>query len=327
LKLTLAIVLSFAPAFAFPQADTADRAWPSPPDRPRIRFIQSISSIEHLHPQKGFFEHLLGLFAGGERTPQWLVQPVGIAVSAGGDLVIADPGAHGIHILKMRDQEYDFIAETEFGKYPSPVGVAFAGDGTLYVSDSQRGDVTVFDDDYDAKEIIKDSLERPTGLYVWGESLYVADAQLHAIVVFNRRGGFAGKFGVRGTGPGEFNYPVQLAGRDSLLVLDALNYRVEKFDRGGTFGAVFGKHGNVAGRFASPKGIALDSDGNIYVTDALMDNMQIFSGSGQLELIVGRNGRGNGEFLSPSGIAIDGQDRIYVVEMLNPRIQIFQYLK
>ena len=85
--------------------------------------------------------------------------------------------------------------------------------------------------------------------------------------------------------------------------------------------------GNVSGRFASPKGIALDSDGDIYVTDALMDNLQIFDRTGRLLLLVGRKGHSDGEFMSPGGITIDQNDKIYVVETFNKRIQIFQYVK
>ena len=110
------------------------------------------------------------------------------------------------------------------------------------------------------------------------------------------------------------------------VVLDALNYRVQSFDREGRFGAAFGSQGNVAGRFASPKGVALDADGDVYVTDGLMDNVQIFDRSGRLLLIFGRGGTGPAEFTMPSGIAIASDGTIYVVDSLNRRIQIFRYM-
>jgi len=97
-------------------------------------------------------------------------------------------------------------------------------------------------------------------------------------------------------------------------------------DKHGKYQASFGEHGNVAGRFAAPKGIACDSDSNLYITDALMDNFQIFNQRGKLLLVVGRNGLSNGEFMSPSGIAIDNNNIIYIVDSLNKRIQLFRYL-
>ncbi len=303
------------------------RVWPSPPDPARIKHVQTISSIADFKQDKGLFSKILNFFAGGESTPRWLIQPVGIAISPDGRIVVADPGANCIHIINPVKKEYDFVAETKFGKFISPVGVAFASDGTLYVSDSQRGDIIVFDNDLDADYQIIGNCKRPTGLSIVGEKLYVVDTGDHKIVVLDRKGKYISSFGQRGNGDGEFNYPVQLASRDSLLVLDGLNYRIQKFGFNGKFSSTFGRQGNVAGRFSGPKGVALDSDGDIYVTDALMDNFQIFDRSGRLLLIVGGRGYLDGQFMSPGGICIDSNDKIYVVDTLNKRIQIFQYLK
>jgi len=83
----------------------------------------------------------------------------------------------------------------------------------------------------------------------------------------------------------------------------------------------------VPGSFARPKGIALDSDNNLYVVDANHDNFQIFDQEGRLLLFVGGNGSAPGEFYLPSGIYIDGRDRVYVADTFNRRIQVFQFLK
>jgi DNA-binding beta-propeller fold protein YncE len=326
-KCFIALWLVIAPAGLFGQQDSAGLVWPSPPDRARIRHIQTISSLESLQSKKGFFSKLLSFFTGDESSPRWLTQPVGIAVSPDGRLVIADPGAQCIHIINTVKKEYDFIAETKFGKFVSPVGVAFSRDGRLFVSDSQTGTIIEFNSDFDARKEIKTSLNHPTGMTIVGDTLYVAHTGDHAIALFDLDGNFLSSMGRRGNGKGEFNYPIALAARDSLYVVDAMNYRIETLDRRGQYGSMFGRQGNIAGRFASPKSIALDSDGNIYVTDALMDNVQIFDAGGRLLQIVGRHGSANGEFLSPGGIAVDRSDRIYVVETLNKRIQVFQYIK
>lgn len=312
---------------SFAQVSDSSRVWPSAPDPARIKHVQTISSPVGFKQENGFFSKILNFFAGGESGAQWFVQPVGIAVSPDGRIVVADPGANCIHIINIEKKEYDFITETKFGKFISPVGVAFASDGTLYVSDAQRGDIIVFDNDFDPDYQIKGELKRPTGLSIIGDKLYVVDTGEHKIVVFDRKGRYLSSFGQRGNGSGEFNFPIQLAARDSLLVLDGLNYRVQKFDLNGKFGSTFGRQGNIAGRFAAPKGVALDSDGDIYVTDALMDNFQIFDPNGRLLLIVGGKGYLDGQFMSPGGIAIDRNDKVYIVETLNKRIQIFQYLK
>jgi DNA-binding beta-propeller fold protein YncE len=323
----LAFAFIFVASAAQAQTDTASLVWPPKPERPRIKFLSTVSSLKSFKGEEGFFSKVLGFFFGGESNSQWLVQPVGIAISKKDVMYVADPGARGVHIINQTDKKYKFIGGTKFGFFVSPVGIALAPDGTVYVSDSQSGCVVAGSDDLDGKFIIKDHLMRPTGLSVINRKLYVVDTGLHKIVIFDLDGHYIGEFGKRGEGDGEFNYPVHIAGKDTTYVVDAMNYRIEKFTPTNNFVSQFGSQGSVTGRFASPKSAALDSDGDLYVTDALMDNFQIFNSRGELLLVVGHQGEEIGEFMSPNGICIDSQDRIYVVDGLNRRIQIFQYLK
>jgi DNA-binding beta-propeller fold protein YncE len=90
---------------------------------------------------------------------------------------------------------------------------------------------------------------------------------------------------------------------------------------------MFGKHGNGSGDFSKPRGIAVDSDGHVYVADALFDAVQIFDKDGRLLLAFGKTGRRNGHMILPAGLFIDEKDKIYVADSYNKRVQIFQYLK
>ena len=74
----------------------------------------------------------------------------------------------------------------------------------------------------------------------------------------------------------------------------------------------------------SPKGIAVDSYGNIYVVDALFHGVQIFDYMGNYLYQFGNQGREARNFWMPSGIYIDENDKIYVADSYNSRIQIFQ---
>jgi sugar lactone lactonase YvrE len=85
--------------------------------------------------------------------------------------------------------------------------------------------------------------------------------------------------------------------------------------------------GNTPGSFSRPKGVASDSDGNIYVVDALFDNIQMFDARGRLLMAFGGHGSDIGAFHLPTGIHIDGDDTIYVSDSSNQRIQVFRYLK
>ena len=313
------------------QSSDTTLVWPSLPERARIKHVQTVSSLQNLEGKKSFFSRVLNFFTGSEKAPPWLVQPVGIAVAPDGRMYVTDPGAKGVHVVDLKAQQYEFMAATKTGSFLSPVGVAVADDGTVYISDSQRGSVVALAADHDFKFAIADRLQRPTGLSIAHDRLYVTDAGRHAIVLFDLKGKYVSEFGQRGAGAGEFNFPISITARSpdasELFVVDALNYRVQEFDSAGRFLSTFGQQGNVAGRLASPKAIALDADGDLYVTDALMDNLQIFDPTGKLLLIVGHSGMRDGEFSSPNGIAIDRDNRIYVIETLNRRIQIFQYVR
>jgi len=111
-----------------------------------------------------------------------------------------------------------------------------------------------------------------------------------------------------------------------VLVTDALNYRVQAFDKQGRFLWKMGHQGDGSGDFSSPKGIAIDSEGHLYVVDALFDAVQIFEPDGTLLLSFGTHGPGFGEFSLPTGAFIDGRDRIYVADSYNQRVQVFEFL-
>lgn len=321
------VLLAFQCSRAFAGAGADTLVWPQPPDRPRIRHVMTLTSGLDFHEEGGLLSTIFRFLGGSEQASAWLVQPVGIAVSDSGILYVADPGVKGVHRIDLRRREHRLAGETVSGTFRSPVGIVCGPDGKVYIADADAGCVDVADEELEPESVIREHLVRPTGLTILHRRLYVADAGAHRIVMFDLGGTYLGAFGRRGTGQGEFNFPVQLASKESLYVVDALNYRIQAFDDSGRFAWQFGQQGTAPGRFASPKAVALDADGDLYVSDALMDNLQIFAPQGRLLLSLGERGVRDGEFMMPNGIAIDAQNRIYVVETLNRRIQVFQYLK
>ena len=322
----LLVALLFAtgsPAFA----QQPSMVWPKAPDTARIRLERIIASARDIEGEPGFLAKVAQWLFGGSNRRHWLIQPVGIAVSPDGVVYVADPGARGVHRIDVRGEEYGFTSEGDGASLVSPVGIAVAEDGAVYVSDSQRGTVTVYTATLSPRFEFNAGLTRPTGLAVVRGLLYVADAGAHRIAVFGLDGIPRASFGGRGTEAGSYNFPVALAGDTSLFIVDALNHRVQRCDRAGVPLGSIGSIGTSGGSFASPKSVALDSEGHVYVTDALLDAMQIFERDGALLLVVGTHGTGSGEFQAPSGVAIDAADRVYVVDSLNRRIQIFAYIK
>lgn len=87
-----------------------------------------------------------------------------------------------------------------------------------------------------------------------------------------------------------------------------------------TLGDVNAEDENVA--FYMPSGIAMDSQGNLYVLDTGNHRIQKFGPEGTYLATIGRQGQGPGEFSYPDSIDIDKADRIWVSDPHNQRIQV-----
>jgi len=76
----------------------------------------------------------------------------------------------------------------------------------------------------------------------------------------------------------------------------------------------WGTTGTADGQFLSPRGIAVDSAGNVYVADQ-NPRVQKFDSSGTFLFKFGGSGSSNpGEFIAPSGVAVDSAGNIYVTD-------------
>jgi DNA-binding beta-propeller fold protein YncE len=78
-----------------------------------------------------------------------------------------------------------------------------------------------------------------------------------------------------------------------------------------------GGQGNGKGQFDGPRGIAIDSAGNIFVTDTGNGRIEKFSPNGVFNTSIGTKGKGQGQFGEPNGLAIDRFGDVYVAEAAN----------
>ncbi|MCK4734430.1 MAG: 6-bladed beta-propeller, partial [Methanophagales archaeon] len=138
-------------------------------------------------------------------------------------------------------------------------------------------------------------------------------------------GHFITKWGIEGSGDGEFQCPYGIAVDSSgnVFVADEGNTRIQKFDSDGHFIIKWGSRGTGDGEFFWPHGIAVDSSGNVYVADANNNRIQKFDSDGTFITKWGSEGTGDGEFFWPHGIAVDSSGNVYVADSNNHRIQKF----
>ncbi len=84
-----------------------------------------------------------------------------------------------------------------------------------------------------------------------------------------------------------------------------------------------GSQGTGPGQFHQPLGVAVDSQGNIYVADTYNNRIQIWAATTNTWTTMGSYGTGPGQFNQPFGVAVDSQGNLYVADCGNNRIQIW----
>ena len=143
--------------------------------------------------------------------------------------------------------------------------------------------------------------------------------------MFDKAGQVVTKWGIVGSGDGEFNKPSGLAfdANDNLYLVDSYNHRVQVFTREGRYLYQFGSEGKGDGQFSYPWGIEIDHAGNVWVADWRNDRIQKFTPDGQFLMKFGSTGDGDGQFNHPTKVAVDKQGIIYVADFKNDRLQVF----
>ncbi len=329
------VVLGFAglPGREKPRA-LPELCWPAAPAPARIKFLNSFSSPQDLQfKRSSLLKALLKKIVGLEGSERSVLFPYGLTTDSRGRLIIVDTKLRLLHVFDSKKKTYFAIKPPNKERFVSPIGVAVDAADNIYVSDSYEGKVFIFDRQRNLKDVIgrpEGRFKRPTGIAIdkAARRLYVVDTLKHEVVALALDGKELFRFGKRGEGNGEFNFPTQICLRgDRVYVTDTLNARVQVFDIEGKFVSAFGRLGRGAGAFDKPKGVALDSEGHIYVVEGLHDVVQIYDQQGRFLLAFGATGRDFGEFFLPTGIHIDEQDNIYVADSYNRRIQVFKYLR
>lgn len=87
--------------------------------------------------------------------------------------------------------------------------------------------------------------------------------------------------------------------------------------------SVWGESGSAPGELHQPIGIAVASDGTVWVADTGNDRIEAFDANGGFLRAFGSRGAGPGEFRRPMDIDVDAQGRLYVAEHGGDRVQVF----
>jgi DNA-binding beta-propeller fold protein YncE len=337
--LFLVLVLLAAPAWAAGKSKPKSTEVPVPEllldGGRKLTFERSFSSDRDVRPKPGFFTKVFD-FVVGAPDFHFLVRPYGVVEDSRGRVIVTDPGASGVHIFDFAQQKYKFIERKDKSKDSmlAPQCVAVDDKDNIYVTDSESGKIFVFEPNGKYKRALgslkggEGFFKRPTGIAIDSaeQQIYVTDTLRNKIFVLDMNGDVVKTIGQNGQGPGQFNFPTELRfDGKNLAVVDAMNFRVQAVDRSGQFQYAIGQIGDGAGSMFRPKGVAIDSEGHLYIVEGSLGMVQVFNREGQLLYYFGQTGTGFGELRLPAGLFIDHADRVFVVDSYNRRVQVFRY--
>jgi sugar lactone lactonase YvrE len=307
--------------------------WPLPPDKPRVKYLETYSNNFDIEPRKkqSWVDKVVG--NGDPNVVEAFERPSGVGVDSKGRVFIVATQKSTVYILQKEKHQIIRFKGDQGITFKTPLGLVVDAQDNFYVADSALKQVMRFDANghITATLGIDTGLKNPTymALDEKRRRLFVVDSHLHQIMVYNLDSLQLEKtVGKRGGKNGEFNYPVGVAvGPDgSFAVTDTGSCSVEVFSPDYKFVRRFGKQGYRPGDFVRPKGLAYDPEGNIWVVDAAFNNFQIFSPDGHVRMFVGMKGSDPGQFEVPSSITFDRNNRVYVSDSLNARVQVFQFM-
>jgi sugar lactone lactonase YvrE len=277
-----------------PVVDYSNIVWPNPPAIARIRYqsfyaAQKLSQVDTApNAKQKWMDRLAGTQPASDsgKVLFQLAEPYGMAVDSRGSLYVADQKVGAIFIFNTETREVELIKNKTHAHFVRIIGLVMDDNDRLFVSDPGLHHILIFNSAHKAEDVITDGLVSPGAMAIDRENrqLYVSDIDLDQVLVYDA---------------------------DSLKLIRKI----------GTTG-----HNHelmTPGDFAKPTGLAVDSDGNLYVADTLNNRIEVFDADGKFISTFGKAGDGPGYFGRPKGVAIDSDDHIWVADGMQDRVQVF----
>lgn len=311
--------------------------FPPPPDTAKIAYVGTVigesNLVRDIRDTTGL-QKIAKFIIGLPRTPKALentVRPMSTIIDSAGMIHIVDGGKGAVLRLDTVNGDVGWVTVASKGvAFTTPIAITPIWDNQLAITDSTLGQVFIFDSlGQPVATLGKSILKRPVGIVydTDNDQLLVADSMDDNIKVFDRAGVLQDVIGSSGTESGQFNGPTYMAYKSPwLAVSDTLNARIQLINRTTDEIRVIGTRGIRIGDFVRPKGVAFDSDYNLYAVESYHDYVLIYNIDGAFLMALGGNGKQHGQFNLPSGVSVDAEDKIYISDTMNGRVEVFQYL-
>ena len=292
--------------------DSAGRVYVADWWNSTIRKITPAGAVTTLAGSAGVFGSADGIGSAAE-----FAGPAGVAVDSAGNVYVADTYNYTIRKITPAGAVTTIAGTAEqigaangtgnAARFNSPFGVAVDGASNVYVADTYNNTIRKI---------------TPAG----------------AVTTLT---GSAGEFG-SGDGIGRgarFNDPIGVAvdSAGNVYVADSNNHTIRKVTSAGAAATLAGSAGQIgsddgigtAARFNDPIGLAVDSDGNVYVSDTYNYTIRKITPAGVVTTLAGSAGQygsadGLGtaaQFDTPFGVAVDTVGNVYVADWGNSTIR------
>lgn len=253
---------------------------------------------------------------GGLATNALLSNPLGVALDASGDIFIADTenmrvrqvGTNGI-INNLAGGAIGDGGPALNAEVSIPFGVAVDSFGNLFIADSDNGRIRK-----------------------------VGSNGIITTVAGSGTNGFSGDGGPATNAALSFPFAVAPDHQGNFFIVDYENMRIRKVDANGIITTVAGGGTNTSGdggpatnvSLAYPRGIALDSLGDIYIAEAVSNRIRMVNPGGIITTIAGTGTSGfsgdggpatNATLSFPFGVALDQFGNLFVADQGNGRIR------
>lgn len=284
-------------------------------DRPSLKFVSNVAGVDNsigepfgiavrgsdIYISDGEKGEILRISAKGESQAEGgLDTPSGIAFGKDGKLLVVDTGRNKIYrmdpspsLVAGQDERGFRDGPASEALFNGPIGIAVSTDGKIYISDTYNDRIRVIENDQvrtvaGSTPGFADGPEAkfntPTGIAIWHDKLLVADTGNNRIRVVEPDGSV---WTLAGTGTSD-------------LVNGSL----------------------LSASFVHPTGLAVDTDGTIFVTDG--NAVRTIGGVLPFVKTLNKGDRGlrdghlaASQFNRPSGVALDSSGALLVADSEN----------